>query len=293
MTPRCSGATSSTAALAERTRANSGLLRGGGRAPGAAVPPDGGALRARRAPDRVRALAGRALGRPPRGGRVRAPGDRRQAGAARARRWRARAARSRSRSRCWPSPTTSRSASASRTSRVRALGRRARARLPDARLRAGRRRRVGVRAAEPATPSIRQELVETLYHVLWELVHVFFDHRGLLEGRDARRTHDTGASSFLYPFLAEGEHDLEAVVEDVRRSVLAKAEEVGELRAQTLDGQPRGAARRRRRRSAPTSRPAAACSRSATAAPPPTRWTWWPTSAARPIRAGGRDARST
>ena len=35
-------------------------------------------------------------------------------------------------------------------------------------------------------PSIRQELVETLYHVLWELVHVFFDHRGLLEGRDAR-----------------------------------------------------------------------------------------------------------
>ena len=83
--------------------------------------------------------------------------------------------------------------------------------------------------------SIRQELVETLYHVLWELVHVFFDHRGLLEGRDARRTHDTGASSFLYPFLAEGETDLEAVVEDVRRSILAKAEEIGQLRAQTLE----------------------------------------------------------
>ncbi len=83
-------------------------------------------------------------------------------------------------------------------------------------------------------PSIRQELVETLYHVLWELVHVFFDHRGLLEGRSARATHDTGASSFLYPFLGEQEHDLEAVVEDVRRSVLAKADEVGELRAQTL-----------------------------------------------------------
>ena len=46
--------------------------------------------------------------------------------------------------------------------------------------------------------------------------------------------HDTGASSFLYPFLAEGEHDLEAVVDDVRRSVLMKAEEVGELREQTL-----------------------------------------------------------
>ncbi len=83
-------------------------------------------------------------------------------------------------------------------------------------------------------PSIRQELVETLYHVLWELVHVFFDHRGLLEGREARQVHDTGASSFLYPFLAEQEHDLEAVTEDVRRSVLAKAREIGELRDQTL-----------------------------------------------------------
>jgi D-sedoheptulose 7-phosphate isomerase len=85
-----------------------------------------------------------------------------------------------------------------------------------------------------ADPSVRQELVETLYHVLWELVHVFFEHRGLLEGRDARRVHDTGASSFLYPFLAEAETDLDAVLDDVRRSVLAKSEEIGELRAQTL-----------------------------------------------------------
>jgi D-sedoheptulose 7-phosphate isomerase len=84
-------------------------------------------------------------------------------------------------------------------------------------------------------PSVRQELVETLYHVLWELVHVFFEHRGLLEGREARRVHDTGASSFLYPFLSESEHDLDAVLGDVRRSVLAKSGDVGELRAQTLD----------------------------------------------------------
>ena len=34
-------------------------------------------------------------------------------------------------------------------------------------------------------PFVRQELAETLYHVLWELVHVFFEHRGLLEGREA------------------------------------------------------------------------------------------------------------
>jgi D-sedoheptulose 7-phosphate isomerase len=81
---------------------------------------------------------------------------------------------------------------------------------------------------------VRQELVETLYHVLWELVHVFFDHRGLLEGRRERAVHDAGASSFLYPFLGEREDDLEAVVADVRASVEMKAAEVGALRAQTL-----------------------------------------------------------
>ena len=81
---------------------------------------------------------------------------------------------------------------------------------------------------------IRQELVETLYHVLWELVHVFFEHRGLLAGRDARRIHDAGASSFLYPFLAEQEHELEPVIEDVRCSALLKAHEIGALRVQTL-----------------------------------------------------------
>jgi len=89
---------------------------------------------------------------------------------------------------------------------------------------------------EPPTsdPYVRQELVETLYHVLWELVHVFFEHRGLLEGRTERRVHDAGASSFLYPFLDERESDLDAVLEDVRRSVLMKAQEVGALREQTL-----------------------------------------------------------
>lgn len=85
-----------------------------------------------------------------------------------------------------------------------------------------------------ADPSVRQELAETAYHVLWESVHVFFEHRGLLEGREAGPVHDAGASSFLYPFLAEGESDLEGVIDDVRASVLAKAAEVGALREQTL-----------------------------------------------------------
>jgi D-sedoheptulose 7-phosphate isomerase len=90
---------------------------------------------------------------------------------------------------------------------------------------------------EPPTDDdyVRQELVETLYHLLWELVHVFFDHRGLLTGRDARRVHDAGASSFLYPFLAEQERELEPVVENVRRSVAMKAAEIGALRVQTLN----------------------------------------------------------
>jgi D-sedoheptulose 7-phosphate isomerase len=81
---------------------------------------------------------------------------------------------------------------------------------------------------------IVQELVETLYHVLWELVHVFFEHRGLLSGREGRRGHDAGASSFLYPFLAEKEDNLDEVLDDVRASVLMKADEVAELRTQTL-----------------------------------------------------------
>jgi D-sedoheptulose 7-phosphate isomerase len=63
---------------------------------------------------------------------------------------------------------------------------------------------------------------------------VFFEHRGLLEGRSERRSHDAGASSFLYPFLDERETDLVGVLEDVRRSVLMKADEVGTLRSQTL-----------------------------------------------------------
>jgi D-sedoheptulose 7-phosphate isomerase len=76
-------------------------------------------------------------------------------------------------------------------------------------------------------PFIRQELVETAYHLLWELVHVFLEHR-------ERTAHDTGAASFLYPFLGERESDDEAVVDDVRRSIAMKAEEIAALRAQTL-----------------------------------------------------------
>ena len=113
-----------------------------------------------------------------------------------------------------------------------ALAGRTRARLPDYRLRPGRSR-VGVRSAKPrpvrAAGARRDALPPRL-----GLVHVFFDHRGLLEGRDARGRHDAGAASFLYPFLAEDENDLHAVLSDVQRSVLMKAGEITDLRRQTL-----------------------------------------------------------
>lgn len=87
---------------------------------------------------------------------------------------------------------------------------------------------------EEGDPFVVQELVETLYHVLWELVHVFLEHQGLLAGRSERTVHDPGAASFLYPFLGQREDDLESVLADVRDSVLAKAAEAAALRAQTL-----------------------------------------------------------
>ena len=72
------------------------------------------------------------------------------------------------------------------------------------------------------------------YHTLWEHVHIFLDNRGLLEGRAARPVHDSGAASFLYPFLGQQETDLDAILEDVRGSILMKAEEITALRTQTL-----------------------------------------------------------
>ena len=87
------------------------------------------------------------------------------------------------------------------------------------------------RTFDPPTgdPFIRQELAEVTYHVLWELVHVFFEHKG-------RHSEGAGASSFLYPFLSERATDPEVVIADVRDSVQMKAEEVQALREQTIAG---------------------------------------------------------
>lgn len=84
-------------------------------------------------------------------------------------------------------------------------------------------------------PYVVQEIHETLYHVLWELVHVFFDHKGLLEDRPKGPSHDTGKSSFLYPWLAEAETDKDSVIKEVSNSVLQKSEDVIAMRNASMD----------------------------------------------------------
>ena len=56
-------------------------------------------------------------------------------------------------------------------------------------------------------PFIHQELIEILYHTLWETVHVFFEHREL--------GHDVGESGFLYPFLGQQKQETDDVVAQV------------------------------------------------------------------------------
>jgi len=72
-------------------------------------------------------------------------------------------------------------------------------------------------------PFVCQEVFEILYHMLWETVHVYFEHR--------EQGHDVGASSFPYPFLGSQEQQLTTVVDDVQGSMLQKMEEVNRLRA--------------------------------------------------------------
>ena len=71
-------------------------------------------------------------------------------------------------------------------------------------------------------PFVAQEVFEVLYHLLWETVHVFFEHR--------EQGHDVGASSFLYPMLGKGEQRLEDVVREVQGSMLQKMQETNRLR---------------------------------------------------------------
>ena len=99
-------------------------------------------------------------------------------------------------------------------------------------------------------PFVRQELAETLYHVLWELVHVFFEHRGLLEGRTRApcARHRRVGLPVPVPGRARGRPRRRAR----RRPALGAAEGRGGRRAARADADrgPRRAAGRGRRRCA-------------------------------------------
>jgi D-sedoheptulose 7-phosphate isomerase len=76
-------------------------------------------------------------------------------------------------------------------------------------------------------PFIHQEVVEILYHVLWETVHVFLEHMPI--------GHDVGAAGFLYPFLGTTVQETSGLVPQVASSIRSKARADEGLRAAVAD----------------------------------------------------------
>jgi D-sedoheptulose 7-phosphate isomerase len=77
-------------------------------------------------------------------------------------------------------------------------------------------------AAATQDPFIHQELMEVLYHTLWETVHVFFERREL--------GHDVGEAGFLYPFLGRDKQQTGDVIAEVAASIQMKARDDAHLR---------------------------------------------------------------
>lgn len=82
-------------------------------------------------------------------------------------------------------------------------------------------------AAPSPDPFIHQEMMEILYHTLWETVHVFLEHRQM--------GHDVGESGFLYPFLGSEKQDSAALQHEVAESIVSKAQVDERLRAFAAD----------------------------------------------------------
>jgi D-sedoheptulose 7-phosphate isomerase len=91
--------------------------------------------------------------------------------------------------------------------------------------------RGGAYSFTPATadPFMHQEMIEILYHTLWETVHVFFERRELGQ--------DVGDAGFLYPFLGTGKQDTAGVVQEVADSIRMKVEDDARLRAEVARDQ--------------------------------------------------------
>ena len=77
--------------------------------------------------------------------------------------------------------------------------------------------------AATADPFVHQELMEILYHTLWESVHVFFEHREL--------GHEVGQAGFLYPFLGRERQESPSLLVDVAASIRMKVQDDATLRA--------------------------------------------------------------
>jgi D-sedoheptulose 7-phosphate isomerase len=73
-------------------------------------------------------------------------------------------------------------------------------------------------------PFLHQEMIEILYHTLWETVHVFLEHREL--------GHEVGAAGFLYPFLGQERQETRDLVSEVATSIRLKVQDDSTLRAQ-------------------------------------------------------------
>jgi len=82
----------------------------------------------------------------------------------------------------------------------------------------------------PRDPFAHQELVEILYHTLWETVHVFLEHR--------EHGHDVGPAAFLYPFLEAKPQNTSSLLVSVTDSIRAKARTDERLRAEAADSAP-------------------------------------------------------
>lgn len=76
--------------------------------------------------------------------------------------------------------------------------------------------------AGTSDPFMHQELIEILYHTLWETVHVFFEHREL--------GHDVGQAGFLYPFLGQKKQETGVALGEVARSIQMKVADDAKLR---------------------------------------------------------------
>jgi D-sedoheptulose 7-phosphate isomerase len=71
-------------------------------------------------------------------------------------------------------------------------------------------------------PFIHQELIEILYHTMWETVHVFLEHREFGQ--------DVGEAEFLYPFLGQSRQETSGLVGEVAASILMKVRDDTQLR---------------------------------------------------------------